>query len=173
MKVSVIVSAFNAADILPTTLPPLLDQDYPKEDLEIILVNDASTDSTSNIIASERWAKQCTVIHHEINLGRSATRNSGLRATKGDLLIFLDCDIEVPSGFISNHVKRHKDRKIIGLLSNLQPAVPPTGKYYRYLFYGRSKAPPLSLFHPDGYFHQTIRFGKNRGIQGGFIWLRY
>ena len=140
MKVSVIVSAFNAADILPITLPPLLDQDYPVEDIEIIVVNDASTDATSSVIARESWAERCTIIHHEANRGRSATRNTGLRAAKGELLIFVDCDIEVSSNFISGHVKRHMDDKVVGLLSHLQPAAPPVEKYHKYLFTGRRGA---------------------------------
>jgi len=140
MKVSVIVSAFNAADILPVTLPPLLDQDYPVKDLEIIVVNDASTDATSRVIARESWAERCTVIHHEANRGRSATRNTGLRAAKGELLIFVDCDIEVSSDFISRHVQRHLDDKMVGLLSHLQPAASPVEKYHQYLFTGRRGA---------------------------------
>ena len=121
MKVSVIVSAFNAADILSVTLPPLLDQDYPEAEREIIVVNDASTDSTSSMIDRESWADSCKIIHHETNRGRSATRNSGLRAAQGELLIFLDCDIEVPPDFVSKHVERHNDGNIAGLLSDLLP----------------------------------------------------
>ena len=140
MKVSVIVSAFNAEDILPVTLPPLLAQDYPSEDLEIIVVNDGSTDATSSVIAHESWAERCTVIDHEVNRGRSATRNTGLRAAKGELLIFVDCDIEVSSDFISGHVRRHMDDKVVGLLSCLRPATPPVEKYHQYLFTGRRGA---------------------------------
>ena len=66
MKVSIIVSAFNAADILPKTLPSLFNQDYPEENYEIILVNDASTDTTLDLIKSEKWTDQCIVFHHEI-----------------------------------------------------------------------------------------------------------
>ena len=140
MKVSVIVSAFNAEDILPVTLPPLLAQDYPSEDLEIIVVNDGSPDTTSSVIAHESWAERCIVIHHETNRGRSSTRNTGLRAAKGELLIFVDCDIEVSSDFISGHVKRHMDDKVVGLLSHLQPAAPTVTKYHKYLFTGQRGA---------------------------------
>ena len=77
MKVSVIVSVFNAIDILSKTLPPLLSQDYPGEDHEIILVNDSSTDDTENLIFSEKWKGQFIALNHKGNQGRSATRNTG------------------------------------------------------------------------------------------------
>lgn len=140
MKVSIIVSAFNAADILPKTLPSLFNQDYPEENYEIILVNDASTDTTLDLIKSEKWTDQCIVFHHEKNLGRSATRNTGLRAASGDLLIFIDCDIEVSSDFISRNVIRHREKDIVGLLCNLQPAVFPNDKYHLYLSRNRRGA---------------------------------
>ena len=134
MKVSVIVSMFNATDILSNTLPTLLNQDYPAEDHEIILVNDCSTDGTENLITSEKWDGPFITLNHKVNQGRSATRNTGLKAASGDILIFLDCDIEVPHNFISKHVEYHKMSKVIGLLSNLQPGVPTIDKYHRYLF---------------------------------------
>ena len=108
MKVSVIVSIFNATDILSNTLPTLLNQDYPAEDHEIILVNDCSTDGTENLITSEKWDGPFITLNHKVNQGRSATRNTGLKAASGDILIFLDCDIEVPHNFISKHVEYHK-----------------------------------------------------------------
>ena len=141
MKVSVIVSAYNAADILGTTLPPLLSQDYSSEKLQIIVVNDASTDGTAALLASPKWTDRCEIIHHETNLGRCATRNSGLHAATGDLVIFIDCDIEIGNDFVSRHVERHSDPQVTGLLSNLQPAISPLRqKYHRYLFHGRRGA---------------------------------
>ena len=50
MKVSVIVPAYNEADILPVTLPALLNQDYSREKTEIIIINDASTDNSQKIL---------------------------------------------------------------------------------------------------------------------------
>ena len=135
MNVSIIVSAYNVADVLGTTLPPLLSQDYSSEKLQIIVVNDASTDETAALLASPEWTDRCEIIHHETNRGRCATRNSGLHAATGDLVIFIDCDIEVADDFVSRHVERHADPQVTGLVSNLQPAMSPLRqKYHRYLF---------------------------------------
>lgn len=141
MKVSVIVSVYNEADILPVTLPFLLNQDYPKEKTEIILVDDASTDDTSRLLESPRWRKSITVIHHRENRGRAATRNTGVNAATGELLIFLDCDIEVESDFISRHVEYHRRDNVIGVVSNiLTRDTKSKDKYHRYIFWGKRGA---------------------------------
>ena len=67
MKVSVIVPVYNEADILPVTLPPLLNQDYPKEKTEIIFVDDASSDDTPRFLKSLEQKEFITVISHQEN----------------------------------------------------------------------------------------------------------
>ena len=152
MNVSIIVSAYNVADVLGTTLPPLLSQDYSSEKLQIIVVNDASTDETAALLASPEWTDRCEIIHHETNRGRCATRNSGLHAATGDLVIFIDCDIEVADDFVSRHVERHADPQVTGLVSNLQPAMSPLRqKYHRYLFHGRRGAKTVGRDQPLPY----------------------
>ncbi len=167
MKVSVIVSVYNATDILSKTLPPLLSQDYPEEDHEIILVNDSSTDDTENLISSEKWKGQFIALNHKVNQGRSATRNTGLREASGDILIFIDCDIEVPYDFISKHVEYHKMSKVTGLLSNLQPGIPTIDKYHRYLFNNHRGAKKISATKslPYRYFILTATSIKREAIE--------
>lgn len=141
MDVSVIVSVYNAADILPVTLPALFDQDYPQGKTEIIVVDDCSTDATPALLRNEGWSDRCKIIHHAENRGRCATRNTGIKAATGHLIIFIDCDVEVGSTFITSHVKKHEDPKVIGLLSNLLPDTSELkDKYHRYLFYGKRGA---------------------------------
>ena len=45
MKVSIIISVYNAEDIIDITIPKFLNQNYPKVKLDLIIVNDASTDN--------------------------------------------------------------------------------------------------------------------------------
>ncbi|MBL7086660.1 MAG: glycosyltransferase family 2 protein, partial [Candidatus Cloacimonetes bacterium] len=141
MKVSVIVSIYNGANILPVTLPPLLNQDYPENFTEIILVNDGSTDDTRSLLEHPEWTERCKIIQHPNNRGLAATRNSGIKVATGDLFIILDCDIEVGTDFISRHVELHKNHKIIGVLSNIRTRLHDTNnKFYRYIFLGKRGA---------------------------------
>ena len=90
--VSVIVPVYNSSAHLRETLTSILAQDYGS--LEIIIVNDASTDS-SREIAQEVLSisnRIYRIIDHPRNLGVSAARNTGLYAAKGDYVWFCDSD---------------------------------------------------------------------------------
>lgn len=88
-RLSVVVPIHDVKQYLDACLASLRDQTYP--DLEVILVDDGSTD-TSSIIA-ERWADECgwKLIVQE-NLGLSFARNAGTAVASGDLLAFCDAD---------------------------------------------------------------------------------
>lgn len=85
--VSVIVPVFNGARYLRATLDSVFAQDYPS--VEIIVVDDASTDATPDILAAEPRAR---VLRQSANRGVSAARNSGLEAARGAFVAFLDGD---------------------------------------------------------------------------------
>ncbi|MDX1948589.1 MAG: glycosyltransferase family A protein [Pirellulaceae bacterium] len=84
--VSVIIPAFNAARFLPDAIASIRAQNYPR--LEIILVDDGSTDDT------ERVAGQWPDVRYigQENEGVSRARNVGIRAAQSDVLAFLDAD---------------------------------------------------------------------------------
>lgn len=88
--VSVIVAAYNIEDYLPRCMDSLLAQTYSP--LEIILIDDGSTDRTSTIC--DRYGdghKNVKVIHRK-NGGLSAARNSGLDIAQGDFIGYVDGD---------------------------------------------------------------------------------
>ena len=90
MKVSVIVSVYNTERVLERTLNCIANQTY--RDLEIILVDDGSTDSSG--IICDTFAKQdsrCTVIHKP-NGGQGSAKNAGQAVATGDYLFFPDSD---------------------------------------------------------------------------------
>jgi len=158
MKVSVIISVYNGADILSVTLPNLLNQDYPNNKIEIIIVDDASTDDTSRLLDSIKQKEFITVISHSENRGRAATRNSGIKAASGELLILIDCDIEVKSDFISRHVEYHKNENVTGVVSHLRTHdTKSKDKYHRYIFFGKRGASIVGGGKPIpfNYFIQT------------------
>lgn len=92
MKVSVIIPVYNVKPYLERCVCSVLRQTY--KDLEIIMVDDGSTDGSGELAEqlSTRDSRIC-VIHQE-NQGLSGARNTGLRAATGEYVVFLDSDDE-------------------------------------------------------------------------------
>ena len=91
MKVSVIIPAYNAEEFIKDSLNSVIHQVY--KNLEIIVVDDHSTDNTKKII-SEYAAKDKRIVpfYQATNKGVSAARNVGLKAATGDYIVFVDSD---------------------------------------------------------------------------------
>jgi GalNAc5-diNAcBac-PP-undecaprenol beta-1,3-glucosyltransferase len=89
--VSVIIPTRNRALLLKRALKSVLSQTYPY--LEIVVVDDASTDETRDVVASFNNGA-IRYIRHDNNMGGSAARNAGIRAASGHYISFLDDDDE-------------------------------------------------------------------------------
>jgi glycosyltransferase involved in cell wall biosynthesis len=89
-KVSIIVPVYNTAKYLNQCLTSLIDQTL--KDIEIIVVNDGSSDNSLEIIESfQRKDSRIKVISHK-NIGLGPTRNVGIKIAKGEYLAFVDSD---------------------------------------------------------------------------------
>ena len=91
--VSVIVPAYNAASFLPKAIASIDRQGY--HPLEIIVVDDGSTDNTAEVVRS---LPSVSHYFHQENKGPSAARNVALKHAKGEFIAFLDSDDEWPVG---------------------------------------------------------------------------
>lgn len=98
--ISVIVPVYNTAKYLRRCVDSILDQTY--RNLEVILVDDGSTDGESGKICDEYAVKdnRVRVIHQE-NGGPSKARNIGIESSKGDYLVFIDSDDYIMPDMIS------------------------------------------------------------------------
>ena len=103
MTLSIIVPVYNVEKYLVECLDSVLVfQDVDANDYEIILVNDGSTDGSTEIC--ENYAKmhdQIKYIYQE-NQGLSVARNTGIRAAMGDYLLFLDSDDKLKSNVLKS-----------------------------------------------------------------------
>ena len=88
--ISVIIPIFNVEKFLTACIDSVLNQTY--ENIEIILIDDGSTDTCPQICDKyEKKDSRVTVIHKE-NGGISSARNAGLDASHGEYIYFLDGD---------------------------------------------------------------------------------
>lgn len=101
MKASFVIPAYNSAEWLNHAVESCLNQEPIGADakslpeIEIVIVNDGSKDSTADYLAwlaKQGHGEKVKIITNEINLGRSASRNKGNLAASGDFLMVLDAD---------------------------------------------------------------------------------
>ena len=99
--VSVVVPTYNNETRIACSLESIIAQDYPN--IEIIVVNDASTDATEDNARRvlEGCGRPFTIITHKENRGVSAARNTGMDAMKGEFLWFVDSDDMAENNLVS------------------------------------------------------------------------
>ncbi len=89
-KVSVIVPAYNTEKFVNKCLLSLVNQTL--KDLEIIVINDGSTDNTENIVSSIAQNDRRVKIVNQMNLRQGAARNNGIKVACGEYIGFVDSD---------------------------------------------------------------------------------
>lgn len=109
MKLSIIVPCFNVAPFVEKCLKSLVSQDIDKNEYEIIVLNDGSTDNTYNIIVNYAKSKKNIKVYTHENGGLSFTRNRGIREAKGDYIWFIDSDDWIKENCLSNIVSYLKE----------------------------------------------------------------
>jgi GT2 family glycosyltransferase len=104
-RVSVIVPTYQRAAALEKTLAALRGVDYPRNLLEIVVVDDGSTDSTAATVArfpDVRYVRQP-------NQGVASARNHGARLASGEILMFVDDDIVIAPDNVRRHLEARED----------------------------------------------------------------
>lgn len=89
-KVSLIIPVYNTVNYLRRCLESAVSQTY--KNMEIICVDDGSTDGSEKIVDEFAARDRRVVVVHQVNRGESHARNTGLRIASGDYIGFMDCD---------------------------------------------------------------------------------
>ncbi|MDD4097759.1 MAG: glycosyltransferase family 2 protein [Lentisphaeria bacterium] len=184
-KISVIVPCYNAEKWLTGCIGSLSRQTF--SDFEIVAVDDASKDNTREVlIGLARQEGRLKICRHDVNMGVSAARNTGMASARGEFMAFLDADDEltadaleqflggtagVPADLIClNAAKCDADGNFIGLLYGKGASFSFNPCEERGLFYAnqrlfasacvklyrRSLIQRLNLS-----FHPDLRFGED------------
>ncbi|MEM9502648.1 MAG: glycosyltransferase family 2 protein [Cyanobacteria bacterium P01_E01_bin.43] len=97
-RISAIICTHNREDYLGAAIDSLLEQDFA--DYEVIVVDNASTDSTRAIVEARLPHPRLQYVY-EANLGLSVARNAGAAVAKGEILAYLDDDAEASGGWLT------------------------------------------------------------------------
>ena len=119
--VSVVVPCYEAPEALGLTLAALEGQTYPRELFEVVVVDDGSRTPLPTRLATPLNAR---VVHQEDReFGLARARNTGARAARHDILVFLDCDMMPEAEWLSAHARWHhvvSDALTLGFLEHVE-----------------------------------------------------
>ena len=158
-NVTIIIPTYNEAKTIWKKLNNIYEQDYPKDKIELIVIDSGSTDGTPLLI--RKWAeghKDLTLklIQEPIRMGKAQALNKALKYTTGEIVIITDADSIWLSKDTVSRVVRTFSNPMIGATSCIkEPITTSRGvelsyrRYYNLLRVGESKIWSTPIFHGE------------------------
>ncbi|WP_057775510.1 glycosyltransferase [Cytobacillus dafuensis] len=128
MEVSIIMPSYNRYPLNLLSLHSLENQTFDLSKMEVILIDDASTDQTEDL-KNYRPPYRFIYIKTRRNIGIAAARNLGVKMSKGKVIVFLDAEMIVDPNYIRNRYRHHLKSENAVVIGGK-----PTGKLYTCLF---------------------------------------
>lgn len=120
-SISVVIPTYNRSDVVARTLRHLLDQDFPPEHYEIIVVDNSADDTPA--VVTQIGAASTVPVQLICNDERlpAVKRNQGLAAARHDLVLFMNDDVWVGPGFLTAHARAHvRHREPVAVLGHVR-----------------------------------------------------
>lgn len=159
--ISIIIPTHNRCDSLIRNLNALGFQDFPLEDIEVIVVADGCVDKTVEMLQAYK-APFAFKIVEQPGQGAAAARNQGAAQANSSLLLFIDDDIEPLPQLIAAHVKAHQAQRDQVVIGYLPPILNHQRGFFRSKLWGWWEA----MFSPMR--QQGHRFSYRNLLSGNF-----
>lgn len=128
--ISIIIPVYNGENTIDNTIRCLVNQTF--KDIEIIVVNDGSTDNT--LLVLQKWKSKIRIVNKR-NGGVSSARNKGIKEARGEYLMFVDADDECKAEMIEKIYESAKSTQADYVISGLEKKV--GNKTIKYIFEDR------------------------------------
>src|SRR5215813_11630510 len=180
-KLSVVIPTKNRSALLAEAVERIESQTVPKEHYEVIVIDNDSSDNTRTVLEQKAKTYRNFRFGVQEKPGAAATRNSGLRLASGDLILFIDDDVQAEPSLVEAHLESHQKNQnasVIGAVS--MPWGDTSDPFLRYLRdhrilnpYTPSKGPiDFSYYHtcnvstPTQMLLSVSGFNENFSIYG-------
>src|SRR5438067_547280 len=133
-NVSVVIPTKNRSALLAESIEHIESQTVSRELYEVIVIDNDSTDDTRSVLEQKARVYSNLKCGFQEKAGAAATRNAGLRLAKGDLILFVDDDVQASDSLIQAHLECHGNNpnaSVIGAVS--MPWGNTTDPFLRYL----------------------------------------
>lgn len=156
--VSIIVPVYNGYSFLRECLQSLLAQSYA--DFEIVIVNDGSTDGTSDLLKDYESYKNITICHLSKNCGEAAAMNVGIQIATGEFIAKMDADdISLPDRLSLQVAALESDPSLVLIGTQVE-------------VFGSGEESTTDLFHTDDRIKCAILVGSGNLVVGSAMWRR-
>ncbi len=115
IEVSIIMPSYNKYPLNILSLYSLEKQTFDPSKMEVIFIDDCSTDETSLALKGYKPPFAFRYIENQENLGRAKVRNKGVEMARGKTIIFLDAEMIVEPEFVENHYNEHQKNEMLVL----------------------------------------------------------
>ena len=122
LKLTVIIPTYNRAELLGETLATLVEQDFDKSQYEVLVVDNASTDATRQVV--EQWEKKTNGLIrylYELRPGSHYARNGAVKHAKGEILYFTDDDVLAQPDMLTEILKPFEDKTVVTVTGAVRP----------------------------------------------------
>lgn len=117
-SVTFLVPCWNEEKTVGLTVKSILDLDYPKDKIRVIVIDDGSKDDTFNI--AKKYENDQVMVLQKENGGKHTALNLGLEYTSTDLVAIIDADSTLDKNALREAAKYFKDQEVKGLASCMQ-----------------------------------------------------
>jgi len=139
MKASVIICTYNRAELLKESIQSVLEQDFQLGQFELVVVDNNSTDETEKIVKAVASSSMARIRYlFEGRQGLSFARNAGIKGANGEIIVFIDDDVEAEKTWLREMVSVFNNPDVVcagGPVLPLWPSEKPDWLKGRFLDY--------------------------------------
>lgn len=165
IRISAVISTYNRSELLKGAIKSLIDQTLPKEQYEILVVDNNSTDNTKGVVASFNQIKNLKYLF-ESRMGISHARNCALYNARGKYIAFIDDDARAEKHFLERilHAFETVNPKPTSVGGQILPFyLGPKPMWFKDEYEIRTKGPTARFLENDGSERFDL-FGSNYSL---------